>query len=77
MGEFGPQQLGKLVFLAGVVISLVGVLIIFFGHLGLFRLPGDFEFGGKNWKVYLPIASSIIISIILTLVFWLINHLRH
>jgi len=69
--------LGKLVFLAGVVISLAGLLIIFFGHLGLLRLPGDLEFGGKNWKIYLPIASGIIISIILTLIFWLINYLRH
>jgi hypothetical protein len=39
-------------------------------------LPGDLVFSGKNWRVYLPIASSIIISIILTLIFWLINYFR-
>ncbi|MFW9963439.1 MAG: DUF2905 family protein [Candidatus Sifarchaeia archaeon] len=30
-------------------------------------MPGDLEFGSRNWKVYVPIASSIVLSIILTL----------
>ena len=71
-----PQQLGKYLLIAGAVIALLGVLLMVLGRIGLFRLPGDLEFGSKNWRVYFPIASCILISILLTLVFWLINFFR-
>jgi hypothetical protein len=74
--EFGPQQIGKLLILTGVFIVLAGAVLLILGRVGLFKLPGDVVFSGKNWRVYLPIASSIIISIILTLIFWLINYFR-
>ena len=77
MAEFGPQQFGKLVLLTGIIISLAGALIMLLGHFGLFKLPGDLEFGSKNWKVYFPVVSCIVISIILTLILWLVNYLRH
>jgi hypothetical protein len=71
---FGPQQFGKWLVAIGVVIALVGVLVILLGRIGLFRLPGDFSFGGRNWRVYFPLASSIILSILLTLILWLIHY---
>ena len=74
--DIGPQQIGKLLILVGIVITVLGVLIMIFGKVGLFRLPGDLVFGSKNWKIYFPIATSIILSIILTLLLWLINHFR-
>jgi hypothetical protein len=74
--ELGPQQIGKLLILTGVLIVLVGSIVMILGRVGLFKLPGDLVFGGKNWRIYLPIASSIIISIILTLILWLINYFR-
>jgi hypothetical protein len=74
--DFGPQQFGKWLIAAGIVISLLGVLIIVLGRVGLFKLPGDLEFGSKNWGVYFPIASCIILSIILTFILWLINYFR-
>jgi uncharacterized membrane protein len=74
--DIGPQQIGKFLIFAGVVIIVLGVLIILFGKIGLFRLPGDLEFGSRNWKVYIPIASSIILSILLTLILWLISRFR-
>jgi hypothetical protein len=74
--DFGPSQFGKWLIAAGIIITLLGVLILLLGKVGLFRLPGDLEFGSKNWKIYIPIASSILLSIILTLIFWLINHFR-
>ena len=74
--EPGPQQIGKWLILAGLVIVLAGVLIMVSGRLGLFKLPGDLQLGGKNWRVYLPIASCIVISIVLTVILWLIHHLR-
>ncbi|MBN2180796.1 MAG: DUF2905 domain-containing protein [Sedimentisphaerales bacterium] len=74
--EIGPQQIGKWLIAAGIFIALLGGLIMLLGKIGLFRLPGDFEFGSRNWRVYIPIASCIILSILLTFILWLINYFR-
>jgi hypothetical protein len=74
--ELEPQQFGKWLVAAGAVIIVVGVLVILLGKVGLFRLPGDFSFGGRNWRVYFPLASSILLSLLLTLIFWLIHYFR-
>ena len=74
--DFGPQQIGKWLITAGIFIAVVGVLVMLLGRVGLFKLPGDLEFGSKNWRIYIPIASCVLISIILTLILWLINNFR-
>ena len=74
--EFGPQQFGKWLISIGGIIVLMGVLLVALGKVGLFRLPGDLEFGSKNWKVFIPLGSSILISVILTLILWLISYFR-
>ncbi len=74
--EFGPQQIGKWLILAGLIIVLVGGLMMILGRMGLFQLPGDLEFGSRNWRVYLPIASCVLISLILTLILWIISYFR-
>jgi len=74
--DIGPQYLGRFLIFIGLVIAIVGVLFVLLGQLGLFKLPGDLQFGGKNWRIYLPVTSCILISLILTLVFWLINYFR-
>ncbi len=74
--EFGPQQFGKWLVVIGVTIAGIGLLVMLLGRIGLFRLPGDFEFGGKNWRIYFPLATSILLSLILTLVLWLIRYFR-
>ena len=68
--------MGKWLILFGAVIVLVGIVFIVLGRVGLFRLPGDIEFGSKNWRVYLPIGTCVLISIILTLVLWVIHYFR-
>lgn len=74
--DIGPQQIGKWLIAVGIFIALLGGLIILLGKIGLFRLPGDFQFGLRNWRIYIPIASCIILSIILTLILWMINYFR-
>jgi len=74
--DFGPQQIGKWLLLTGIIIALLGAIMVVLGKVGLFKLPGDLQFGSKNWRIYLPIASCIILSIILTLILWLINYFR-
>ncbi len=71
---FGPQQFGKWLVVIGAAIVVIGVLVILLGKIGLFRLPGDFTFGGRNWRIYFPLASSIILSLLLTLILWLIHY---
>lgn len=71
-----PQQFGKWLVVAGAIIVALGVLVILLGKVGLFRLPGDFSFGGRNWRIYFPLASSILLSLLLTLILWLLHYLR-
>jgi len=74
--DFGPQQMGKWLIGAGIFIAVVGVLVMLLGRVGLFKLPGDLEFGSKSWRIHIPIASCVLISIILTLILWLISYFR-
>ena len=76
MQEFGLQNLGKFLILVDIIISALGILIIIANRFGFPRLPGDIELTGKNTKVYLPIATCIVISVLLSLVMWLINFFR-
>lgn len=71
-------ELGKLLLVVGGLIVLIGAVLLFAGrmNLPLGRLPGDFVYRGKNTTFYFPLATSIILSIVLTLVFWLIGRLR-
>jgi len=72
--DVGPQQFGKWLVAIGAAIIGLGLLLILLGRIGLFRLPGDLSFGGRHWRVYFPLASSIILSLLLTLILWLIHY---
>ncbi len=74
--DFGPQQFGKWLIALGVLIIVIGLLVMLLGKVGLFRLPGDLSFGGRHWRIYFPIASSILLSLLLTLLLWLIHYFR-
>jgi len=67
-------NLGKLIILFGVVLILLGGIMLLFGKLPFFgKLPGDIYIQRKNFSFYFPLASSILISIILSLIFILFN----
>ena len=76
MPNLDTHNLGKLLLLVGIVISTIGLLMIILSKCGIFKLPGDIEIGGKNWRIYFPILSCVIISIILTLILWIVSYLR-
>jgi hypothetical protein len=62
------QSLGLLLVLVGVVLLVVGLLVLG-GGLGWFgNLPGDLRWEGERSRVYLPITSMILVSVVLTLV---------
>jgi hypothetical protein len=57
----------------GVVLVLAGLLWPWLAKLGLGRLPGDIVIERENFRMYLPITTSILISIVLSLILWLLN----
>ena len=63
------MDLGKTVIIFGVVLVAIGLLMQFAPQLRLGKLPGDISFGGNGWTVYIPIGTSILLSVSLTLVF--------
>jgi len=67
------MSMGKLLVVVGVVLVALGLAWMLGERLGLGRLPGDFVFEVGNARVYLPVATSILISVALTLVLWLIG----
>jgi len=71
-------ELGKALLGLGVLLAIVGGVLLIAGRTGLplGKLPGDMAFRGKNVRVYLPLGTSILISILLTALFYLISKLR-
>jgi uncharacterized membrane protein YidH (DUF202 family) len=68
----GLGSLGKLLFLLGVFIILMGLLLLVGEKIPwVGRLPGDIIIRKKNFTFYFPVATSILISILLTLLFTL------
>ena len=67
------MSIGKLFIVLGIVFIVIGLAWTLGARLGLGRLPGDFVFDVGNAKVYLPVATSILISVVLTLILWLIG----
>ncbi|MGZ4889139.1 MAG: DUF2905 domain-containing protein [Candidatus Angelobacter sp.] len=72
-------DLGKLLLVLGGVIVLVGAALTLAGrfNLPLGRLPGDFVYRGKNTVFYFPLATCIVISVVLSLLFWLFGRRGH
>ncbi|HVQ47757.1 MAG TPA: DUF2905 domain-containing protein [Gemmatimonadales bacterium] len=67
---------GPVIVLAGVALVLVG-LAVWSGALGWFgRLPGDIRIERDSMRIYIPLASMLLISAVLTLLMYLLNRLR-
>ena len=60
------QQVGRVLLVVGAVVVAVGGLFLVGGALGLGRLPGDLSLGRGNLRVYVPLASSIVLSVAAT-----------
>jgi hypothetical protein len=65
------MSIGRWLILAGVVLVLAGLAWPWLAKLGLGRLPGDIVIEREGFRLYIPITTSIIISAVLTLGFWL------
>jgi hypothetical protein len=66
--------LGRFLIYAGVVLILVGAIIVFNVHVPwLGRLPGDISIKRENFTFYFPLTSSLVISALLSLIFYLMR----
>jgi hypothetical protein len=73
-----PFQLGRFLVIAGVILVALGLIFMAgsrFSFLGLGRLPGDTAYKGKNFQFYFPIVTCLVLSVVLTLLFWVISFL--
>lgn len=74
----GIQYIGRFLIITGIVIIAIGGLLMLSGKmswLGQYfgRLPGDIIIHRKNFTFYFPLATSILISLLLTLIFWIVG----
>lgn len=67
------SSLGKVLVIVGLAVVAVGVLLVVGAGLGLGKLPGDFAFRKGNVRVFVPLATCLVLSLIATLVLSLLN----
>jgi len=66
------HSIGKMLILTGIVVVAMGGLLILVGKISWFgKLPGDIVIQRKNFTFYFPLATSILLSVILSLLFWI------
>ena len=73
--DWAPMQFGRLPVMAGVFLVVLGLLVMLgsrFSFFGFGRLPGDIIYKGKSMVFYFPIVTCAVLSLVLTLVFWLV-----
>ena len=71
-------DLGKMLVLIGGIVVVVGLVIVVLGraNLPIGRLPGDIVYRGKNTTFYFPLATSIVVSVVLSILMYVIGKLR-
>lgn len=69
------REFGRLLVVAGAILVLIGLLVTFHDRLPLRigRLPGDIVIRGKNSVFYFPLATSLLLSVLLSLILWLVS----
>jgi hypothetical protein len=70
-------ELGKLLVVFGAILVVLGLLFVALSrtHLPLGHLPGDIYYHGKNGTFYFPLTTCILLSVVLSAIFYLINRL--
>lgn len=67
-----PMPLGKALILLGIVLIVAGLFFTYGGRLPfLGKLPGDIRIQRENFSFYFPLASCLLVSALLSLIFWL------
>jgi hypothetical protein len=71
-------EIGRLLVIFGIALIVIGVVIMLLGRAGLplGRLPGDILYCGKNTTFYFPLATSILLSVVLSLIVYVVSRLK-
>ncbi|HBG40004.1 MAG TPA: DUF2905 domain-containing protein [Porphyromonadaceae bacterium] len=71
------QEIGKILIDIGIILLIVGIILAFFGDKLSFlgRLPGDIRIEKENFRFYFPITTTILISVFVSLLIWLIRQI--
>ncbi len=70
-------HIGKFLVITGIIIIVLGIVLMLAGKVPFIgRLPGDIVIERKNFTFYFPLATSILLSVILTLLLWIIGRMR-
>jgi hypothetical protein len=71
-------EMGRFLVIVGIALAVIGGIVMLLGRTGvpLGRLPGDILHRGKNTTFYFPLASSILISVVLSIVLFLMGRLK-
>ncbi len=71
------QPIGKFIFISGIIIALIGIALMFIDKIPfLGKLPGDITVKRNNFTFYFPLATSILISLIISLILYFLNRKR-
>jgi hypothetical protein len=72
------RETGKILIVLGIAMAGVGALLAFSGKLPfrLGGLPGDIVYQGRNGSFYFPVVTCILLSAVLSLLMWVVNHFR-
>ena len=75
---FGVTDLGKVLVVLGGIVVIVGLVLILLGrtNLPIGRLPGDIIYRGKNTTFYFPLATSIVVSVVLSVLLYVVGRIR-
>lgn len=70
--------MGRMLLVLGVALVVIGGIVMLLGRTGLplGRLPGDIVYRGKNTTFYFPLATSVILSILLSLILFLVSRFK-
>ena len=65
------MDIRRILIVAGIILLAAGLLWPYLTRLGLGRLPGDIVIERQNFRFYFPLVTSLVVSVVLTLLFWL------
>ena len=71
-------EVGRLLVVLGIALLVIGGIVMLLGRTGLplGRLPGDIVYRGKNTAFYFPLATSIVLSVLLSIILFLVGRFR-
>jgi hypothetical protein len=68
-------SIGRILISIGLIITAAGLVVLFLNrfNIPMGRLPGDITYTGKNVTLYFPIVTCIVISVVISIVLWILN----